>query len=72
MQKNLIHACEGRTDKLAIDVKARIDCAGDCAVEAKYHRNCMRDFLRDNNQGYPNVKTNTDVDNDNAFTRLFT
>ena len=43
MQTSLLKECEGRIDRAALDVMARIIFAGDIrVVEAKYHRRCYQ------------------------------
>ena len=75
IQESLIAACNRRHDTLAINVKARIEFAGDLrAVEAKYHRNCMQMFLSEKNIKHSdstqrNIR-NLNAMNDDAFKKL--
>lgn len=46
VHKTLLQACEGRTDDMALNVKARLLYGGDIAAKgAKYHRKCLQMFL---------------------------
>lgn len=46
IQDTLTEVCSKREDVQAMDVNARIEFAGDLrAVEAKYHRTCMQEFM---------------------------
>ena len=46
IQDTLMSACNKRNDPVAIDVRARIEFAGDIRTyEAKYHKNCMTAFI---------------------------
>ena len=71
IQNTLLSLCELRTDAHALEVKARIQYAGDIrAVEAKYHRRCMQRFLvtkPNSNTETENVASAQDHLNDLAF-----
>ena len=45
LQESLLQMSEGRTDEVALNLKARIISAGDIrAVDAKYHGRCYQTF----------------------------
>ena len=64
--------CEGRTDEVALNLKARIIFAGDIrAAEAKYHRQCYQTFkVSFKPEGTGKNPRNLDELNENGFCQL--
>ena len=75
IQETLMRKCEERKDSLAVNVKGRIEFAGDLrAVDAQYHRSCMQAFLAKKNipqssDTERNIR-NLNNENDEAFQKL--
>ena len=70
IQNTLLAMCEKRQDKIAVDVKARIQFAGDIrAVEAIYHRRCMQRFMSGGGITSKNTR-NLDVVRQEAFLEI--
>ena len=77
LQHSLLEVCERRKDPHAVDVKSRINFAGDIrAVEAKYHRTCMQTFMSCRNlpvsmdDRVERNARNLDLVNDDAFLKM--
>ena len=72
LQESLLQICEGRTDEVALNLKARIIFAGDIrAVEAKYHGQCYQTFkVSPKPGGTGKNPRNLDELNENGFCQL--
>lgn len=71
-QESLLQMCEGRTDEVALNLKARIIFAGDIRpAEAKYHRQCYQTFKVSFKPGGTGKNPrNLDELNENGFCQL--
>ena len=68
IQESLLQACDKRQDVQALNVKSRINFAGDLrAVEAKYHQKCMQAFLSKKNIAHSSSSPQENVRNLNSL-----